>query len=287
MRAKKYPKTIKRYGFTLVEMLVVVSIIALAATYFSNFFINRLTYEEVRTVANDMLTLNRAVTSYYSEYYQWPGFDGSDPDRPECGSVSVFNDLQPEFVEGYTPGNFEFDCSEPTKVVITRKFLSEEYAEILSGYLPLASWAQAAPQGGEDEEERYEVSYIVLRPRLPLNVHFFEQPVNNDGIAEIAFPENCDPDHAAISVAPNQVCGPGDPDPTDPVNYSLLGGYRVDIEEERGGSCDTDGVENCWKVTLLARSDSFTGPNYKVIHQCASGDTREIKFRGMVFCERE
>lgn len=257
-------------GFTLVEMLVVVSIMAAAAAYFTNFFINRLTLEEVRSIANEMVTLNRALTSYYSDYYRWPGQDpDGDIDAP-CTDENVFEGhddapgLEPDYIAGHDRADYAFDCTNPVKILVKRYVDTEDMADILVAYLPLAlSGSEAGADGPV-----YFVEYHVLRPRLPINVRFFNEPAGDDGVLSVDKPDNCESQggEPAISVMPLTVCSPQ--------NNRELGGYRVDI----GGDREE------WRISLSARND--TG-GFQRLESCTFSSTERIRFQGMVFCSRE
>lgn len=261
----------QKSGFTLIEMLVVVSIVAVLAAYFTNFFINRLTYQEVRSVANEMVTLNRALTSYYSEYYRWPGQDDSGPGDPECLSGNVFDGispsigLEPEYIAGYDRGLYSFDCEEPMKMVVSREVPNQEFGEILAAYLPSAVLRSDTSSG----TSVYQVEYYVLRPRLPMKVNFFSETVNDFGRLRIDKPEGCDDigGDPAISVNPVTVCSS---------DSSELGGYLVDISDSFDG--------DQWVISLFARSDLGA---YDRIVSCPFPGSGNVRFQGMVFCERD
>ena len=166
--------------------------------------------------------------------------------------------LTPGYVMGVDESLYEFDCTQPSKIVVIREVDSAEIGEILEGYLPSGRFLPGDAQASTP----HKIELHVVRPRLPLSVDFFEVSSQGGNSVTIPFPADCLAQFAAISVSTDAVCtNSGDP----------IGGYRIDVSKNSSN----------WSVTLRTRSDQ--GSNYWSVASC---DGKDILFRGMTFCER-
>ncbi|MDX1694216.1 MAG: type II secretion system protein [Ketobacteraceae bacterium] len=241
----------RRSGFTLIEMLVAISLMAMASVYFVNFYINRLTHEEVRVIASDLMTLNRAVLSYYSEESRWPTVDSG------CDSADVAAELQ-GYIEGINFSQYTFDCAQPNRFVVGQSIGNGEIAEVLVGYLPSAE----LNDGGTG------IRMYIFKPRHMMKVSLGTYTAGDDGEIFVPFPESCD--DPQISATPQQVCSQS--------ASSGLGGYKIMID----GDVDSD---QGWTVWLESRDDEMDA-EYRPTGSCANpgGGSTDVTFRVMTFC---
>jgi prepilin-type N-terminal cleavage/methylation domain-containing protein len=74
-------------GFTLVEMLVVITIIAILASITVPFVSRAMTKSKVATARTDMINLKGAIQSYHNDYSRFPMARGADP-NPKGGDLT-------------------------------------------------------------------------------------------------------------------------------------------------------------------------------------------------------
>lgn len=241
------------------EMLVVVALMAMVATYFTNLLIQRFARQEVAVITSELLTLSQAISNYYTAEFQWPGRVIDAAGDSVCESGNVFAALQPDYLNGYDDQDYSFSCSQDTHLVISITVSDEETANSLVSYLPAA---ESVASGSV-----YNVRLYVMRPRLPMQVNFSESVMPSSGPLIVAQPDHCA--NPAISVSPDAICAPN---PND-----NLGGYKVTV--------NTQG--NNWRIRLRARSD-FPSSDYQTIRTCPDeeGNPLAINFRAFIFCLR-
>jgi prepilin-type N-terminal cleavage/methylation domain-containing protein len=74
-------------GFTLVEMLVVITIIAILASITVPFVSRAMTKSKVATARTDMINLKGAIQSYHNDYSRFPSARGAVP-NPKGGDLT-------------------------------------------------------------------------------------------------------------------------------------------------------------------------------------------------------
>jgi len=89
-------RTHKNQGFTLVEMMAVLLIIALLAGLAGNAFLGQIDKAKVKTTKVDLVTLRNAVTNFYMDTGHYPS--------EEVGLIELVE--EPMDLEGWTPGGY-------------------------------------------------------------------------------------------------------------------------------------------------------------------------------------
>ncbi len=92
-------------GFTLVELLVVITIIALLAGLLLPVIIGAIKKAEITKAKNEVMAIATAVEQYQVEYGRYPGQSSSSPDHPYSGNYqNLINTLRGNDLKsgGYT-----------------------------------------------------------------------------------------------------------------------------------------------------------------------------------------
>ncbi|MCG8316740.1 MAG: type II secretion system GspH family protein [Pseudomonadales bacterium] len=249
-------------GFTLVELLVVVSIIALSVTYLSRLFVQDMEREQWDTVVSELLTLHRAISIAYIERDGlWPGqfdLDDASCSEPEDFMLDI-EPFLPEFRYSISTGDadtpvetelFSFICLEDRFEVTTTTLANESGANYIAQMLPFA----AATEEGE-----VVMHVLKSRRRTISSLVAIDEVIA--GIVEIPHPEQCESELARLDVAPDHICRPSG-------ESAPLGGFRMLIETE----------SDYWRVSLESQTDEADAS-----FRSMSCD-EPVRLRGVAFC---
>ncbi|PCJ34062.1 MAG: hypothetical protein COA99_15030 [Moraxellaceae bacterium] len=245
-------------GFTLVEMLTVVSLFVLVIIYFSDLFIDRSIQKVAERDAAEILALRSAAVGYLQGQGEWPKLDGV------ANCVGGKDEL---IVKGYigdiaSTVSFQkvaFSCPEESGrypvLMIARDFNdAPEVADLVVVMLPSATVTAGV------------VTMYIPRPRRASTLEFDEGVVANNGI--LVVPKNTECASPNIIVYPQLICS----------NSDTLGGYRI-YADDNGTS---------WDVYLKARNNVQASPYTNVIscdtNGSVTGGEENISFRYVTFC---
>ena len=268
-------KTIRKvaHGFTLVEMLITVSIASLTVVFFAQLWMKDFERTQWDLKAQDLMTLNRVVSlAYIDSSGLWPGeVDSADGGCENAALVEAsLRNYLPVFDFEYTFINaagdeetadrYTFGCTSNSFSIATR-FLDnndgdsddDEAAQYIAAALPVA--------GANGEE----LTLHVIKPRMQYATQVTHVSATLDSGTVQIQKDQISCSNARISVQPMSVC----------VEESeAMGGYRIDISGENDDSVDH------WTVTVTARTDSSSA--YSPVSDC---DGEVIDVRAMLFCQ--
>ncbi|OUS03193.1 hypothetical protein A9Q81_07320 [Gammaproteobacteria bacterium 42_54_T18] len=245
-------------GFTLVEMMVVVSMVTLGAIYFTQLFIESSEQKIVDKEVASMMTIGTAAIGFVQDEGIWPDQVNNDCRNALAGVSESLTDSG-YLGNGISLDNLTTSCDEvnnryPIFTTTRSNFETENIAKMVAAMLP------SAKATGKT------VDMYTPRPRRESFPVFGRQVANDKGKITVAMPAGCD--SPEIIVYPEVICS----------NSSTLGGYRIYTDKE-GSS---------WTVYLKARSEDIF-EDYSEVESCQvtpdiSSEENLLAFRYVTFC---
>lgn len=176
----------RNVGFTLVELLVSVSLISVVVMYFATSQIQDVKQRIVESFAQDILALANSSMSYFSGSNQWP-----DQAHDCNGLLDALVDVGafPDDYSGPDGITISTDCSDQNQIgrvlIISVQFpvADMEQADMLVSFLPTASRSIT-------DDGRHKVVYYVAAPRKALQrYYFYKKTLGSGGRFSVPRPE--------------------------------------------------------------------------------------------------
>ena len=252
--------TIKFKGFTLVEMMIVVSMVTLSAIFFTQLFIENSESKAIDREVTAMMTIGAAAIGFVQTEGEWPDQASGDP----CSSAlaETGDTLKARgYLGDVSVADLTTTCDEvnnryPIFKLTRSGFDTENVAQRVAAMLPSAS------------VEGTDVTMYTPRPRRSNNLfppEFGLAIADVSGYASAPRHEECD--DPQIIVYPELICS----------NSLTLGGYRVYADAE-GDS---------WSIYIKARADVVEA--FTLVETCNVGSIdvpqdEPLSFRYLTFC---
>ena len=249
----------KHQGFTLVEMMVVSSLMALSAIFLTNVFLDKAEEKRVAAYVSDFMTLSNASKAYVQNMDgKWPGEEevdnysgeGDKIDSLSCGSG--FGDLKSNnYIGGMESSDYTFSCLQIKDrmpiLKIERSFSATTTATEQEG--DLAEWVASLLPSGTASSSK--VAMYIPKPIAAQIVDAGSVESINNNLADNGKIDKPACRRPRLSTMIKSACvvaavGTGLP--------KSLGGYRVDVVDIDEG----DGKK--WQATLeVSYSDNPSG----------------------------
>lgn len=261
----------RQHGFTLVEILVSIALMALVAGYFVSSRIEQLKLQLAENIAQEATSLGNLATAYRTA-------EGNADEWPDSGGASDCDDAIDELIaENYLPAGYQpiasatlaTSCpdgaSGPFRIAITFPAIDEDLANLVKTAMPAAH----GPSGGGGAD--WEVVQSVYPPRrLGRQYTFLKLPVDTHGEISVPRPPcgSGTPQYIAI---PQAVCVVD--------NDGLQGYYFRDVSG--GGSAGP------WRLRLMVGTLTGGGGPGTVHYdpQANVCDTTDVEVGVITYCE--
>lgn len=196
----------RQQGFTLVEILVSIALMALVAGYFVSSRIEQLKLQLAENIAQEAIALGNLATAFLTA-------DGRSGEWPDAGGASDCDDAIDELIaENYLPAGYQTIASAtlttscpdgaagPFRIIITFPAVDEDLANLVKTAMPAAHGPGGG--GGADWEV---VQYVYPPRRLGRQYAFLKLPVDSHG--EIIVPRpSCGSGAPQYIAIPQAVC---------------------------------------------------------------------------------
>ena len=250
------------YGFTLVEMLVVTSLMVSFSVFFANVYFSRAEEVLAERYAAEMMTLSNAAVVYAQTHSgEWP--DAGNTIDPPCTDFedTLSGDSYIVDLDGYVggcPDVADFD----SVLTIEKEYDTKSIAEMVSYMLP-----SAEIDGLNDKK----IKVYVLKPRGNLELEFTSQVANSTtGELIISRPVGCLTPKLFV-IPENSACLSG----LD--GGASIGGYVLYQVDHAVNTTPPD--FDSWKVYIQTKEGAGS---YATKVRCG-GST--IKFNAIAYCE--
>lgn len=260
-------------GFTLLELMAVISIVALMVSFGTFKLIEYSERKVVDQVVNDILTLSYAAGAYASNHHgDWP--DDNNDDVCDDALIKLQNDgyLGGKFVSPWSGASYTFACPGSGSYFTISLVVPTEYVSLFTYKIP--SSTETPGVGGMSTITHYlplprYVSGIV--ENATFNAELSPSTPSTNGKLWISKPSDCA--NPSISVQPLTVCETIVDQTLTPVPPTGFKGYRTLVNSSSTG----------WWISLESKGASN---NFNPVYSCDTslGIYQPIKFSVMVYC---
>ena len=244
-------------GFTLIELMVSIALMALMAGYFVYNRMETLKAQLAKNIAQQILTIGNKASEYYASNTdnQWPDSDASTPDCQ--GPVAALS------AKGYLPANYQvptmltFSCQSLVSGIASAFVIKADFgadsdtANLLAGMLPMATVDNTSVTG------HVLVTYMETPPRILGQGYHFKKIRLGTGAKISVDKPNCSSGNAGYIAIPQSICSSSSYNPS--ANFV---GYEFK-------EYATSTVDNKWHLQLLQEMivpngvDSDGNPQYR------------------------
>jgi len=244
-------------GFTLIELMVSIALMALMAGYFVYNRMDAMKEQLAKNIAQQILTIGNKASEYYASNTdnQWPDNDSSTPD---CQSpVAVLS------AKGYLPADYQvptmltFSCQSLVGGIASAFVIKADFggdrdtANLLAGMLPMATVDETSVSG------HVLVTYMETPPRILGQGYHFKKVRLGVGAKISVDKPSCSSGNASYIAIPQSICSSSSLTPsTNFVGYEFK-------------EYSTSNADNKWHLQLLQEMivpngvDTNGNPQYK------------------------
>ena len=267
----------RQSGFTLLELMAVISIVALMVSFGTFKLIEYSERKVVDQVVNDILTLSYAAGAYASNHRgKWP--DDNNDGVCDDALQKLLNDgyLGGDFVSPWSGASYTFDCPSDISFTISLDVPTRE-ASLFAYKIP--STAVTPATGGNSTIThylplpRYKTGIVVNQT---FDAALSASTPSTNGKLWVSKPTDCS--NPSISVQPLTICETVvDQNLIDlPPSTTGIRGYRTDIDDSSSAG---------WLISLESKN---AANNFDPVYSCEKSVLnvpQPIKFSVMVYCQ--